>query len=225
MKFFKLLLGIATACIALSLTSDCGGSEKEKVAKPIEIPLDTIWALDMPGTLDILQMKPGDSDKRFPVARLPRLLDSWFSRIRWALASKHAEVEAEAGFAIGPTSLRSLSFMAKILIESRDEPSRYQYSERETTAVFFHTRLLIEFNWTMSSDAASSSRSTTVSCRTFQQKVPFITRSFRWESYWQENIKLNSSSCRWRRILSKQASSRLAPPSYVASSASRFRSL
>jgi len=135
MAVMKRASNLVVWAVLIFIASASSGQARDEPR--IEIPLNKIWALDMPGTRDIRQMKPVGSDKRYPVARLPKLLDSWFTRIRYVLARKPPEAEAEAGFAIGPISLRSLDLTSYVLMKGGDEPPRYQSSARKTAAVFF----------------------------------------------------------------------------------------
>ncbi len=59
--------------------------------KPIEIPLKSIWALDMPGTRDISELADGPVEKSLVEPLLKHLQDTWKSEIGWAVQGEGLE--------------------------------------------------------------------------------------------------------------------------------------
>lgn len=95
----------------------------------IEIPLDRVWAYDMPGTRDIneLMQKPPGGVRRL----------TSFDRIRRQLASEPADYETFTGFAVAGPPRGALSF-AEQGITAREVPMKnWIVTTEETYAAFF----------------------------------------------------------------------------------------
>ncbi|MDZ4659054.1 MAG: hypothetical protein SH868_15885 [Bythopirellula sp.] len=123
---------IVRSTIALALVLCCSFSYAE------EIPLDQIWALDMPGTKDVHDLEPNqDALKGMTATEL--IEKSLVGNTRWLLNANRRPPygsQGERGFVVAATGLEALKQANAVL--SKEKPRREIFSAgEELTLVFF----------------------------------------------------------------------------------------
>jgi hypothetical protein len=85
----------------------------------VDIPLDKIWAADMPGTRNIRELEPrtpGDRHKYGPLMRvIYRELMEYYGR--------RGRVDAGRGFAVPGQDIAALNFAYDVLLDSEERPN------------------------------------------------------------------------------------------------------
>lgn len=132
---------------ALGITLLAGVSAKgAETEESVEIPLEDIWALDMPGTRDIAGIElPETPNPQFPgwgFADFKTFREKTIDNLRTALAEKSPAAKAQAGFvfptASGVSALTMLNRIAEA-VASRNSAFRGNKlpSDREAYVVFY----------------------------------------------------------------------------------------
>ncbi len=105
--------------------------------EPVEIPLDQIWALDMPGTRDLRELEQGDKFKSLSATE--RIQNSLVENTRWLLNVNHRPSYGSVvgrGTVIAATGLEALKHANAILADKQTRIEWFDSSE-ELTLVFF----------------------------------------------------------------------------------------
>jgi hypothetical protein len=110
-------------------------SEKEKPS--VEIPLDDIWALDMPGTKDIRDLENRAMFRGMKVADIVK--NSLVENTRSVLDSRHRPPRGQSagpGFVVAGIGLDALKEANAVLAKKKERPKTLPAGE-ELTLVFF----------------------------------------------------------------------------------------
>jgi hypothetical protein len=118
--FFAAILGTAT----LSAADD---------AKPIEIPLKDIWALDMPGTKEVRKLEPAGAGSGDPQSKsfVPSLIQEIAEAIKYPTAKG-----PEEGFAVDGSDKTALQAAHDVLTGKKKRQAALS-ADSETSIVFF----------------------------------------------------------------------------------------
>jgi hypothetical protein len=139
----KLIVAMSTEFVLLSPTCSAEGTDSQCVT----IPLDRIWALEMPGSRDIRQLEPevfGKSVNELPVqVREQRISDSLINKITSVLEREpgveHIQPEKAIprnGFAVEGNGKDALRAAYDVLAE-KGEPQKSFSPNGDITLVFF----------------------------------------------------------------------------------------
>jgi hypothetical protein len=107
--------------LALLILPSSNGEEQNATSEVVTIPLDQIWANDMPGTRDIDKLDP----KR-PLAY----------EIRRAIGFPTRDKEADPSFAVSGTGLEALRQAHAVLVKGKQRHATLP-ADRDVTLVFF----------------------------------------------------------------------------------------
>ncbi len=127
--------------LILLLVASCGCSREEP---GVEIPLNKIWAWDMPGTEDIRTLEPkhfGPAVRPLPAQeQIDLLLSSLVQQIRQFIQKGTYETtSAGPGFAVAGSDRVALDNVYDILVNSRKPLDKF--SSGTSVTAFFYSRL------------------------------------------------------------------------------------
>ncbi len=143
---FFLMIGAASACASEPETAEVEGTNATVAdTKPIMIPLDQIWALDMPGTRDI----EGIGSPDMPRTSFPRSFEEFkqsrqraIEGLRRDLSDKPPSADAFPGFVVSVPSGRTLltilnSTIGTLKRKSSHERKNLIQSGRDAYLIFY----------------------------------------------------------------------------------------
>lgn len=135
-------------CVLLACFFCCSLSYAEESKKPVEIPLDQIWALDMPGTKDIRTLENQEKFKGMLMADI--IKSSLVENTKSMLSSRHlprAGESAGPGFVVLGKGLEALKEANAILNKKKDQEKTFPVNQ-ELSLVFFSYNFprVIEFD-------------------------------------------------------------------------------
>lgn len=139
MNRMSLIVGFAITLLFVVRTS----AESPNVeSNTVAIPLDQIWALDMPGTIDIRALEPdcfGDVLQGVSSAEQVRLQErSLLSQCQRALRNRN-DKQSESAFAVRGTGLEALKNVNSRLAEKEKPPK--SFSPQDEVSIVFFSRL------------------------------------------------------------------------------------
>jgi hypothetical protein len=129
--------GFYVTCVsALLVTSWVSGEDDDPAAT---IPLDRIWAYNMPGTKSVRELEPQHNYDQLP-SQEQLLRDSSIARIQHALLDRPAEGElAGPAYLVTGTGKQALEKVADI-VTKKIEPTQVLSADTDLTAVFYSYR-------------------------------------------------------------------------------------
>jgi hypothetical protein len=111
-------------------------------ADTVTVPLDQIWAYDMPGTRDVRELEPehfGERVRSLPGREQSRLLhDSETQQIRQALPFLLGDKQAKPGFVVLGTDDESLHQAYLVLVKNQKPRSSFPVHSRVWLVFFSH---------------------------------------------------------------------------------------
>jgi len=118
-------------------TDETGLQPSESKQDSVNIPLDQIWALDMPGTRDVRDLEPDFSKQRLSNKELIRR--SLVVQIQRAIQWPHEDKIAAHGFIAEGTDLEALTLASDVLLEKQKRVETFR-TGIDLTAIFYSHR-------------------------------------------------------------------------------------
>jgi hypothetical protein len=136
------------ALLAVLLCCSHGHAEEKDTSKPdgqvaaaadetVTIPLSEIWALDIPGTKDILKLENREKFRGMKVADL--IKNSLVENTKSVLSSRHWPARGQSaggGFVVVGTGLEALKEANAVLVKKKERPDTLP-AGKELTLVFY----------------------------------------------------------------------------------------
>ena len=136
MKLSLMFVGIA---MCLSIGSCAFADTRPKQAEATIVPLNKIWAWDMPGTIDVRKLEPGLLEKVTSEEQQRRASRSLISQTLQPLVKLPA-AQSEPGFAVKGDGIDALK-NAHAVLANNQKPNQ-SFSAHDKVSVVFFSRLL-----------------------------------------------------------------------------------